>query len=269
MRKLLFLLIGIMLNVSAMGDIPTKQNATHSVILAGGSGKRMKSELPKVLHKLNGIPLVEHVIKLAKDINSDSICIVTSPELKKELSYPGINIAIQDKPLGTGHAVLSAEPCLKDKTGDLFILYGDTPNIKSETLSKMKEVKNAKKAQIAVLGMRPEDTKRYGRIFVNENGYVDRIVEHPDASDEERKNNLCNSGVFLVDMEYLLPLLKEIKNNNAAGEYYLTDIVEIAKQNDLKTVVIEAHEYELLGVNTQEELEAVSRLKVEKENNKK
>lgn len=99
--------------------------------------------------------------------------------------------------------------------------------------------------------MRPEDTKRYGRIFVNESGYVDRIVEHRDASDEERKNNLCNSGVFLVDLEYLLPLLKDIKNNNAAGEYYLTDIVQIAQNKDLKTVVIEAHEHELFGVNTQ------------------
>jgi len=264
MKKLLFLLISFMFSANAMGDISGTQNATHSVILAGGSGKRMKSELPKVLHKLNGVPLIEHVIKLAENINSDSICIVTSPNLKKSLSYPKIDIAVQDQPLGTAHAVLSAEPCLKDKTGDLYILYGDTPNIKPETLSKMKEVKNSKKAQIAVLGMRPEDTKRYGRIFVNENGYVDRIVEHRDASNEERKNNLCNSGVFLVDMEYLFPLLKEIKNNNVAGEYYLTDIVEIAKQHNLKTVVIEAHEHELLGVNTKEELEAVLRLNEKK-----
>lgn len=269
MKRLLFLLISFILSTNAMGSISDEQNATHSVILAGGSGKRMKSDLPKVLHKLNGVPLVEHVIKLARDINSDSICIVTSPNLKERLSYSDISVAIQDKPLGTGHAVLSAEPCLKDKTGDLFILYGDTPNIKPDTLSKMKKVKNSKKAQIAVLGMRPKDTKRYGRIFVNKNGYVDRIVEHRDASDEERKNNLCNSGVFLVDLEYLHLLLKEIKNNNAAREYYLTDIVQIAQSKDLKTVVIEAHEHELLGVNTQEELKAVSQLKDQKGNNEK
>ena len=263
MKKLLFLLISLVLSTHAMAGISGEQNTIHSVILAGGSGKRMKSDLPKVLHKLNGVPLVEHVIKLAKDINSDSICIVTSPSLKDRLSYSGINVAIQDKPLGTGHAVLSAEPCLKDKSGDLFILYGDTPNIKPDTLSKMKKVKNSKNAQIAVLGMRPEDTKRYGRIFVSENGYVDRIVEHRDASDEERKNNLCNSGVFLVDLKYLLPLLKEIKNKNAVGEYYLTDIVQIAQNKGLKTVVIEAHEHELLGVNTQEELKAVSQLEID------
>lgn len=264
MKKLLFLLTSLMLSTNAVASTIAEQKGTHSVILAGGSGKRMKSDLAKVLHKLNGVPLVEHVIKLAKDINSDSICIVTSPNLKDRLSYSGISVAIQDKPKGTGHAVLSAESCLKDKTGDLFILYGDTPNIKPETLSKMKKVKNSKDAQIAVLGMRPEDTKRYGRIFVNESGYVDRIVEHRDASDEERKNNLCNSGVFLVDLEYLLPLLKDIKNNNAAGEYYLTDIVQIAQNKDLKKVVIEAHEHELLGVNTQEELKAVSQLKEQK-----
>lgn len=260
MKRILFLLFCFVLNTSAMGGISENQRATHSVILAAGSGKRMKSDIPKILHKLNGVPLVEYVIKLAQDINSDSICIVTSPNLKDRISYQGINIAIQDKPLGTGHAVLSAESCLKSKIGDLFILYGDTPNIKPVTLFKMKKVKNSKNAQIAVLGMRPEDTKRYGRIFVNENGYVDRIVEHRDASDAERKNNLCNSGVFLVDLEYLSDLLKEIKNNNMAGEYYLTDIVQIAQNKGLKTVVFEAHEHELLGVNTQEELKAVSEI---------
>lgn len=231
-----------------------KQKNIHSLILAGGSGKRMNSTLPKILHKLDGVPLIEHVINLAKNIYSNSICIVSSPELKTKLDYPDIEITIQTKPLGTGNAVLAAESYLKDKTGELFILYGDTPNINPTTLLKMKETKFSKNAQIAILGMRPEDTKRYGRIFINDNGYVERIVEYNDATDEERKNNLCNSGVFLIDMEYVLPLINKINNNNAACEYYLTDIVEISQQHNLNTIVIEAPEYELVGVNTQDEL---------------
>jgi len=123
----------------------------------------------------------------------------------------------------------------------------------------MQEVKKEYKAQIAILGMRPTDTKRYGRIFVDKNGYVDRIVEHKDASEIERENNLCNSGVFLVEIKYLDSLLKEIKNDNAAGEYYLTDIVKIAKNKGLKTVVIEASEDELAGVNTKEELKKLQK----------
>jgi len=138
-------------------------------------------------------------------------------------------------------------------------LFGDTPYIKPDTLKKMQEVKKEYKAQIAILGMRPTDTKRYGRIFVDKNGYVDRIVEHKDASEIERENNLCNSGVFLVEIKYLDSLLKEIKNDNAAGEYYLTDIVKIAKNKGLKTVVIEASEDELAGVNTKEELKKLQK----------
>ena len=258
--KTIFLIILIAI-VGSCITVYAKQRDTHSVILAGGSGKRMQSNLPKVLHKLNGVPLVEHVIKLAKDINSDSICIVTSPNLKDRLSYPEIDVAIQRQPLGTGDAVLSAIPCLINKTGDLFILYGDTPNIKAETLLKMKKVKNKQNAEIAILGMRPKDTKRYGRIFVNDDGTVNKIIEHRDASIKERKNNLCNSGVFLVDLKYLNTLLSKINNSNNAGEYYLTDIVEIAKNMKLKTVVVEADENELAGVNTQEELNSLTTTK--------
>jgi bifunctional UDP-N-acetylglucosamine pyrophosphorylase/glucosamine-1-phosphate N-acetyltransferase len=253
MKKLLLLLFSLILSTTIAFAYTHEE--THVLILAGGKGKRMESTIPKVLHKLNGIALIDHVINLAKDIKSDSIAIVTSPDLQKDLLTRDITLIIQDEPMGTGHAVLSARLWFKDKNGDLFILFGDTPNIKPETLKKMQEQKKEYKAQIAVLGMRPTDPKRYGRIFLDDNGYLDRITEYKDASSEERKNNLCNSGVFLVELSYLDSLLKEIKNDNAAGEYYLTDIVKIGKEQGLKTIVVEAPEEELAGVNTQEELQ--------------
>lgn len=265
MKKLSFFIIcflSYILNFNAYADVQNIEHTpTHTLILAGGKGKRMESEIPKVLHKLNGISLIDHVINLAKNIPSDDICIITSPSLKDDLLRDGVDIQIQEEPLGTGHAVLSAASWFQDKTGDIFILFADTPRIKPETLQQMQQVKKEKNAQIAILGMRPNNTRRYGRIFVGDDGYVDRIVEHKDASEQERQNNLCNSGVFLVEAEYLYDLLKEIQNNNASKEYYLTDIVEIAKNKGLKTVVIEAPEEELAGVNTQKELQQLEQTK--------
>lgn len=246
MRKLLVFVLLLTSN-SVFADV-------HSLILAGGKGTRMKSEIPKVLHKLNGIALLDHVVNLAKDINSKSICIVTSEKLKDQISDRGTEIAVQYNPQGTGHAVMSAKSCFQGKEGDIYILFADTPYITKETLKKMAVIKSEKNAGIAILGMRPENTRRYGRIFADADGVVDRIVEFKDASEEERQNNLCNSGVFLVSIEHLDALLTDIKNNNASSEYYLTDIVSIGKDKGIKTVVIEASESELAGVNTQEEL---------------
>lgn len=226
---------------------------TYAIIIAAGNGSRMKSSLPKVLHRLGGQSLLGHVIDLSESIGADDMCLVLSQKLADALETKH-NVAIQHTPEGTGHAVQQAMPWMQNKTGDVFILYGDSPFITAETLEKMRQAKAAKKSDIVILAMRPEDPKRYGRILLDEHGFVSRIVEYKDASDTEKQINLCNSGVMLCCIEALPKLLSKIKNDNAKKEYYLTDIVEINRQTGGSTACVEAPEAELMGVDSKADL---------------
>ncbi len=225
-----------------------------AVILGAGMGKRMGADLPKVLHPICGVPMIKILLGSVEKTPVDEITVVIGPNMDnvKEVVSP-VKTVIQTDRLGTAHAVLAAREAIEPFDGCVLILFGDQPLFLPETLQKMKE-KCLSGADVVVLGFIPDDARRYGRLIMGDDG-LDAIVEYKDATDAQRAIKLCNSGVMCVNGRYLLELLKEVGNNNAAGEYYLTDIVAIAKQKGLKRDVVIGEAEELHGVNTPQELE--------------
>ena len=224
------------------------------IILAAGKGTRMKSSKHKVLHPLAGHPMLMHLIDTLAPLNpSRRVVVVGAGKEQVEAAVGDVaEIVVQEPQMGTGHAVQVTGEALRGFDGDVLILYGDVPMLTEETLNAM--VAARKDASVVVLGFRPVDTKAYGRLVVNTAGELEAIVEHKDASDEQRKINLCNSGIMAVDGKELFTLLDLVDNNNASSEYYLTDIVEIARSRGLACSVVEAHEDEVMGVNSRKEL---------------
>ncbi|HEY8351912.1 MAG TPA: bifunctional UDP-N-acetylglucosamine diphosphorylase/glucosamine-1-phosphate N-acetyltransferase GlmU [Sphingomonadales bacterium] len=234
-----------------------------AVILAAGKGTRMKSRLHKVLHAVGGRAMLDHVLASLADLDPErQVVIVGSEREQVERALAGrAMIAVQEPQEGTGHAVAQAEAALKGFAGDILILYGDVPLIPADTLRRLVEARRApgrdgKIPAIAVLGFRPADAAAYGRLKMGADGWLDSIVEFKDASAEERAITLCNSGVMAVDGALLFDLLRAVTNDNAKGEYYLTDIVAIARARGHVTAVIETHEDEVIGVNSRAELAA-------------
>ncbi len=227
------------------------------VILAAGKGTRMKSELPKVLHPIAGQPMIQHVLDTAAALDPLYTVVVTAPgaDSVTQAVADACELAIcteQTEQLGTGDAVRAAEPAMSDFTGTTLVLYGDTPLLTADTLRDMCDVLNDH--DVVVLGMCPEDPGAYGRLVVGEDGSLEAIVEYKDASDEQRAIELCNSGVMAVRSGQIFTLLAEVTNDNAKGEYYLTDIVAIARAKGMSCGYLEAPEEELLGVNSRVEL---------------
>ena len=225
------------------------------VILCAGQGTRMKSALPKVLHELAGLPMVEHVVTTTQQLPPEETIIVVGPSMPQvQKTIEGLDLsatlAVQQQALGTGHAVRAAEEALADFDGLVFILYGDTPLIEADTLRSMQSTG----ATVTVLGMRPNNPAAYGRLICDDSGNLKRIVEFNDANADERAVNLCNSGVMAVQSKDLFRYLSEIKNDNAKSEYYLTDIVELAVNEGKQCAVVEASEESLLGVNDRADL---------------
>ena len=216
----------------------------------------MNSDLPKVLHKVAGSPLLHHAMQAGRALAPDRTIIVTghgSDEVTKAalaVDEDAITV-LQAEQKGTAHAVAQAGPLLADATGDVIVLYGDTPFIRPETLEAMQEAR-ARHA-VVVLGFHAADPGRYGRL-ITEGDALMKIVEFKDASDEERAITLCNSGVVCVDAKLLFSLVAEVGNRNAAGEYYLTDIPELARKRGLSAGVVICPEAETLGVNTRAQL---------------
>ena len=200
-----------------------------SVILAAGMGTRMKSEMPKVLHKVCGKPLCKWVIDASREAGADKV--VTIIGHKADMVRPVIEeftqIAIQAEQKGTGHAVMQAADFIKDSEGSVVILNGDTPLITAETIKKAIDFHAASGNQATVITAILDDATGYGRIVRKEDGSVVKIVEHKDATDEERKINEINSGMYVFDAKSLVYALGELRPNNAQGEYYLTDTLEI------------------------------------------
>lgn len=233
------------------------------IILAAGKGTRMKSDKHKVLHPVGGLPMVGHVLKSAQALGaSRSVLVVGSLKEQVEAAFGDqAAIALQEPQLGTAHAVQAAESQLKDFTGDILILYGDVPLIRPETLRSMLDrlntPANGVEPACVVLAFRPQDPAAYGRIVTDEAGVIQTMVEFNDATPEQRAINLCNSGVMAVKSELLWTLLSRVDNNNAAGEYYLPDIVMLARKDGLPSVVVETGEDEVAGVNSRVELAAV------------
>ncbi|TYC65672.1 bifunctional UDP-N-acetylglucosamine diphosphorylase/glucosamine-1-phosphate N-acetyltransferase GlmU [Stappia sp. BW2] len=224
-----------------------------SIVLAAGLGTRMKSNLPKVMHEIGGLPLVGHVIKTLKQAGSDRISVVVGPdmpELEKLVNVlaPEATCPVQRERLGTAHAVLAARTALETISDDILILFGDTPLVTPETIG---EVRNALAdgAEVAVLGFEARKPFGYGRL-VTEDGRLIAIREEKDASDDEREITFCNSGIMGFSGKHALSLLDSIGNANAKSEFYLTDAVEIANSRGLKVVAISASEAETQGINT-------------------
>lgn len=232
-----------------------KKPSIACVVLCAGQGTRMKSTLPKVLHEVAGLPMIGHVLETATQLKPEEIVVVVGPKMGAvEKAVTGLDydarFAVQHEALGTGHAVRAAEEALEDFDGMVLVLYGDTPLIEAETLRAM----TMTKAAVTVLGMRPKDPGAYGRLICDAKGNLQRIVEFKDAKEKERAVDLCNSGVMAVQAKDLFKYLSKLKNNNAKGEYYLTDIVEMAVKDGKKCAVVEAPEASLLGVNDRADL---------------
>jgi len=230
---------------------------TAVCVLAAGKGTRMRSELPKVLHKVAGLPMLGHALNSAKGCQPSRAVIVTGHQSDRVADAanalsPGSVCVKQEPQLGTGHAVLQAKEALADFEGDVFILFADTPLIRSETLVAMAGART-KGAEVVVLGFEAAVPGGYGRLIETANG-LDRIVEAKDASQAELAVTLCNSGVMCVDSKRLFALLDRVTNDNANGEYYLTDIVGLARQDGLPCAVVRCDEEETLGVNSRVDL---------------
>ena len=226
---------------------------TKAIILGAGLGKRMMSDLPKVLHPISGRPMILVLMDSIRSAGIQDMTVVVGPQMEAiQKAVAPVKTVIQKERLGTAHAVLAAQKDLTPFDGCVLILFGDTPLILPETLNKMVQEYQSG-SDVTVLGFMPTDARRYGRLILGRDG-LERIVEYKDATDEQRAIRLCNSGVMCVNGRVLLPLLKQVKNENAAGEYYLTDIVEIARQKGLKCSVVVGNAEELHGINTPDEL---------------
>lgn len=230
------------------------------IILAAGQGTRMKSSLPKVMHKLSGLPMVEHVYNRACELNADSVHIVYGhggEQLPNACKHFNANWVEQAEQLGTAHAVLQASPKINDDDIAL-VLYGDVPLIKASTLHDL--IANVKQDDVALLTVNLDDATGYGRIIRDDNE-VKAIVEHKDATDEQRKISEVNTGILAVRAGYLNKCLHKIENKNAQGEYYLTDLIEIAVNDGNKVITTQPKNiFEVEGVNDRTQLAKLERI---------
>ncbi len=226
------------------------------VILAAGKGTRMNSEIPKVLHPIAQIPMLAHTMRSGAVLSPERTVIVTghgSEAVAKAASEEGETASVieQTEQLGTAHAVAQAREALEGFSGDVVVLYGDTPFLQPETLERM--VAARKGNDLVILGFEAADPGRYGRLVMNGEA-LERIVEYRDASDDEKNITLCNSGLLACDAKTLFSLIDAVGNDNASGEYYLTDVVEIARDRGLDVSAVTCDEVETLGVNSRADL---------------
>ncbi len=240
----------------------TASRPLATVVLAAGKGTRMKSDLHKVLHPIAGRPMLDHLLESAGELGPAHTVVVAGHgrEQLEEALAGRATISVQDPQHGTGHAVQQAQDALSGYEGDVLILYGDVPFVSAETMRAMIErLHQADSPTVVVLGFEPEDPLQYGRIIA-EDGRIAKMVEHKDASEEERACRLCNSGLMAVSCEELFALLDRVGNDNAQGEYYLTDIVNIAN-DDGRTcaVVVTDDPDEVAGINSRSELAEAER----------
>ncbi|MEP1143594.1 MAG: bifunctional UDP-N-acetylglucosamine diphosphorylase/glucosamine-1-phosphate N-acetyltransferase GlmU [Henriciella sp.] len=229
-----------------------------AVILAAGQGTRMRSSLPKVLHQVGGRAMVDWSVDLARSVGCEQIIVVCSPggeavQAHIQATLGQDAIAIQDSPLGTGHAVLAAKDALDDFDGELVVLYGDTPLIPSNAVNALfQELSGG--ASVGVLGFEAENPGAYGRLITSANGDLDAIVEAKEATPEQHAVSFCNSGVMAAQASTMFDLLSRVTNENAKGEYYLTDIVALAREAGQTCRAVSCDEADVLGVNSRVEL---------------
>ncbi|MEA1986360.1 MAG: NTP transferase domain-containing protein [Candidatus Marinimicrobia bacterium] len=230
-----------------------------TIILAGGKGTRMKSDLPKVLHRVLGETMVSRVVAQAKSIGAKKIVVVVGYKkelVQDELKNKSVEFAIQEEQLGTGHAIQMAEGNFTNWDGDILILSGDVPLLTTETIEKLIQKHKDEDADGTVLSAIFENPAGYGRIIRKEDGTYSHSVEEKDASNEEKKIKEINSGIYIFKSKHLFNYLSNIGNDNAQGEYYLTDIVPMMVKDNKKVVLTVANDpNEIEGVNTIEHLQ--------------
>ena len=228
------------------------------VILAAGQGTRMRSDTHKVLHPIASQPMLLHLLDCIDGLRAARRIVVVGKgrdQVERALKERDVTVAHQSEQKGTGHAVLQAREALDGYDGPVLVLYGDVPFVQPQTLSRMLERLDGKDGPgVVVLAFRPADPGAYGRIILGDGDTIAKMVEFRDATPEERAVDLCNSGMMAVRANDLFRWLGEVKNDNAAGEYYLPDVVNIAAAEGRETVVIEADAYEATGVNSRAEL---------------
>ncbi len=233
-------------------------SSLKSLILAAGKGTRMKSDLPKVVHLCDGKPMVHYVIEASKEAGAQEVCVIVgykADEVKESIDEE-VRYVLQTEQLGTGHAVLCAADFIKEE-GDVMILCGDTPLITGETLRKLVQTHREGRYGVTVLSAIVDDATGYGRIVRNKDKEFEKIVEQKDATEEERNIKEINSGMYIFNCGALTQALSKLTNDNAAGEYYLTDTIELIKKAGYKAAAMaiskEASD-EIRGVNTTEQL---------------
>jgi bifunctional UDP-N-acetylglucosamine pyrophosphorylase/glucosamine-1-phosphate N-acetyltransferase len=234
------------------------QSKFSAVILAAGQGTRMRSDTHKVLHPIAGKPMLLHLLATVESLGAERRVVVVGKgrdQLEAALDGHGVETALQADQKGTAHAVQMAEDALSGFEGPVVILYGDTPFVTRETLQRMLTRLEADDAPgVVVLASSPEDGKAYGRVILGEGDHIAKMVEYKDATEEERAVKLCNSGMMAVSSRDLFRWLAKVGNANAAGEYYLPDVVMIANDEGRHAVAIEGEAFETAGVNSRAEL---------------
>ncbi len=228
-----------------------------AIILAAGKGKRMKSSMPKVVHKVCGKEMVNHVIDNVRKANIKYVNLVIgkgSETVKEHTKDRNVTYSMQEEQLGTGHAVICAEEFLRDKKGTVAIFTGDAPLITNETIQELFKFHNNGEFAATLISSTVQDPTGYGRIIREASGEVKKIVEHKDCNEEELNVNEINSGMYCFDIEVLLTSLKSLNNDNSQGEYYLTDVIEIIKKSEEKVGAIVVPYEEIMGVNSRVQL---------------
>jgi len=227
-----------------------------AVILAAGKGTRMKSDLHKVLHPIGGKPMLFHLLDSFEELSPEHTVVVAGDrheQLHEAVADRNVTVALQEPQLGTAHAALMAKDALASFDGLVMVCFGDCPMVKADTVRNLCNALDDS-TKVAVLGFRPSDTLAYGRIIADEDGTVRKMVEHKDASEEERACNLCNSGVIIAHSRDIWRLLEGVGNDNAQGEYYLPDVATNAIAEGDRVVAVETTPDEVAGINSRAEL---------------
>jgi bifunctional UDP-N-acetylglucosamine pyrophosphorylase/glucosamine-1-phosphate N-acetyltransferase len=235
---------------------PANGSEVAAVVLAGGLGTRMRSETPKHLHTLLGRRLVDWVADAARSLDPDRLVIVTSPE--SAAAFDGLEVAVQDEPRGTGHAMMASRGSLTAHEGDVVVLAGDTPLLRPETLRDLLETHRSSGAAATILTFTREEPGTYGRIVRGGDGAIESIVEATDLSEAQRAITEVNSSIYVFDSRRLWPALERLDSANAQGELYLTDAIRVLAESGARVSAHEAPAGDAEGVNTRVELAAAA-----------